>query len=229
IIGIIKISILDRFLLLCSHSEITAEILSSIESHHLEGNGIFVTRDYFKSLVKEYGILPGNSGKTLIQLKYKMLKRDNISLLEDTKRTKLLDVAKADLISQSLDFHIKNSDTASILQCISEIRHTDEYLYTHGLNVGMLNALQGKWLKLSDDKCETLSKIGILHDVGKLKIPQKILDKPGKLTDEEFELIKKHPVFSYEILEKSGITDREVLDGVKSHHERINGSGYPDG
>ena len=219
----------NKFILLCSRSKLTDEILANIESFHFNGSGIFVTKDYFKSLLKTYGILPGNSGKTLIQLKYKALRQDNKNLIDDVKRIKIIDITKADLVSQSLYFHVTNSDTTSILNCISEVRLADEYLYTHGLNVGILNALQGKWLNMSERECDTLSKIGILHDIGKLKIPQEILDKPAKLTFEEFELIKKHPVFSHEILLKSGINDPHVLRGVREHHERTNGSGYPDG
>ena len=85
-------------------------------------------------------------------------------------------------------------------------------------------------LKLKQDEIELLEKIAALHDFGKLKIPQEILAKPGRLTNEEFEIIKQHPQIGYELLRNSG---SEVLDLAAlvslQHHENFDGSGYPCG
>ena len=75
----------------------------------------------------------------------------------------------------------------------------------------------------------TMAAAGLVHDIGKTKIPLAILDKPGKLTDQEFELIKQHPVFGYEILhEREEVTD-EIKHMTFHHHEFMDGSGYPEG
>jgi len=87
----------------------------------------------------------------------------------------------------------------------------------------------GTWMKLPHDEIDSLIKIGLLHDIGKLRIPAEILNKPGKLNADEFTEMKKHTQYSFEILTLSGETDKHVLDGVLSHHERLNGTGYPNG
>lgn len=117
---------------------------------------------------------------------------------------------------------------ALIFQCINTDRPIDELFYRHSINVCMLNALIGKWLNLSKDEIDMLMFIGVVHDIGKIKIPQEILDAPRKLTVEEFDIVKQHPVFSYELLDAEGI-DTRIKMAVRHHHEKCDGKGYPDG
>jgi len=84
-------------------------------------------------------------------------------------------------------------------------------------------------LKLDPGLIERVSLAAALHDLGKIDIPDAILKKPGRLTDEEFAVIKKHPVYGHERLTELGVTDRVVLNLVRWHHEKMDGSGYPDG
>ena len=121
------------------------------------------------------------------------------------------------------------SNDEVIFHCINEIREADSYLYTHSINVATLNGLMGVWLGLDDTQNKKLVKIGLMHDMGKLRVPQSILNKPSKLTEREFEIVKKHPVNSYNMLIEIGESDKEVLEAVKLHHERETGSGYPYG
>lgn len=128
---------------------------------------------------------------------------------------------------ENIKNHIKvNSD---LLQEIVEIKRTDDYLYNHSLNVAIISGLIGRWLNLKSSELDLLIKSGLLHDIGKLKIDPKILNKPGKLTSEEFEYIKKHPLYSYRLLSQSGERESKLLRAVTFHHEKQDGSGYPFG
>lgn len=84
-------------------------------------------------------------------------------------------------------------------------------------------------LGLDGDLIERVSVGAALHDVGKIDIPDEILKKPGRLTDEEFAEIRKHTVYGYDRLKRMGIEDSVVLNLVRWHHERLDGTGYPDG
>lgn len=93
-------------------------------------------------------------------------------------------------------------------------------------NVFRLTNLIGQQLGIKGDNLNDLSMAAAVHDIGKLKIPKYILNKPGKLTNSEFEIIKKHSKYGAEMLEKLGFKN-DVVDGVLYHHEHYNGSGYP--
>jgi len=116
-----------------------------------------------------------------------------------------------------------------LISCLSKVRSISEYTYTHSLNVSLLCSLLGSWLNLNHTHIEQLSCCGILHDIGKAKIPQHILNKPDKLTKDEFDEIKKHPVIAYKMLEQDATISKDVALGVLMHHEREDGSGYPFG
>ena len=107
------------------------------------------------------------------------------------------------------------------------LQNKDDYTLFHCISVGVLSTLMGKWLHLSDQEMDMLAVAGTLHDVGKLKIPDEILSKPGKLTHDEFELVKQHTVFGYEMIDGSpGASSNEALAALE-HHEKVDGRGYP--
>ncbi len=112
---------------------------------------------------------------------------------------------------------------------LTQLKDTDIYTYHHSMDVSILAVVMGRHLGLSRLELQDLAIGTLLFDIGKLKLPPKLLNKPGRLTDEEFELIKKHVDYSVEIIERiSGITPR-ALEIARYHHERHNGSGYPEG
>lgn len=138
-----------------------------------------------------------------------------------------LDMERINEVSNSLS---NNFDSINdLISCLSKVRSIDEYTYTHSLNVSLLCSLLGSWLNLSHTHIEQLSYCGILHDIGKSKIPPEILNKPGTLTNEEFEEVKKHPVIAYKLLEQENSVSKDVALGILMHHEREDGSGYPLG
>lgn len=114
-----------------------------------------------------------------------------------------------------------------IIQCLSSVRDTDDYTYYHCINVSLYAMLVAGWLNLTRCDIQTALTAGLLHDVGKSKIPGKILNKTEKLTFEEFEMIKRHTVYGYELLKDDTRIADEIKDAVLMHHERENHSGYP--
>lgn len=112
---------------------------------------------------------------------------------------------------------------------INTLKVSDEYTFKHSVDVAMISMIIGKRHGLSRDEIREIGVAGLLHDMGKSKIPTEILNKPGKLTDEEFALMKRHPYDGYQILKDRGGFSNAVLAGVLQHHEKINASGYPMG
>jgi len=111
---------------------------------------------------------------------------------------------------------------------VAAIDQKDHYTRGHSERVGMLSRLVGRELGLSRAELQDLEWAGLLHDVGKIGIPEVILSKPGRLSLTEFESIKRHPRIGYEILRPIASFER-VLTGVLHHHEQPDGNGYPSG
>jgi HD-GYP domain-containing protein (c-di-GMP phosphodiesterase class II) len=105
----------------------------------------------------------------------------------------------------------------------------DYYTYTHSINLSVLGLLFGRHLSLGTDNLNTFGTGMLLHDVGKIEVPLEILNKPGKLTKDEFEVIKKHPEAGYRLLKDKENIEEESLKVVIQHHENIDGTGYPYG
>ena len=104
----------------------------------------------------------------------------------------------------------------------------DQYTHGHSMRVTLYSLALAKTLDLSDELLEEIETAGLLHDIGKIAIPEKILLKPGKLTDEEYEIIKTHPELGEKLVE--GIEKLSIISTwLKSHHERYDGKGYPEG
>ncbi|MDR2198665.1 MAG: HD-GYP domain-containing protein [Deltaproteobacteria bacterium] len=115
------------------------------------------------------------------------------------------------------------------LTALIKLRRFDDYTYTHCLNVSVLSISTGKALGLSDEDLRVLGMGTMFHDLGKTRIPAYILNKPGKLTDQEFEIMRTHAALSAEIiLEQKLNVDDLVIKVARYHHERMDGSGYPD-
>ncbi|NLZ83253.1 MAG: HD-GYP domain-containing protein [Clostridiales bacterium] len=120
-------------------------------------------------------------------------------------------------------------DNIDILAFLNSVQDKNPYMYSHPANVAFISFVIGKWLKLDHSKLVNLVTTGLLHDIGKAKIKDSLLNKPDALTFEEIEKIRSHPVIGYKILESVNIFNSEVLQGVLFHHERMDGSGYPLG
>lgn len=148
-------------------------------------------------------------------------------VVNDVKMAQGIDSTTINGLSQQLVTEILQSPD-SIVNLV-DIKSFDDYTFTHNVNVSILSILIGSFMQLTAEQLYELGCGAILHDVGKLKISLSILNKDEKLTPTEFEEIKRHPNYGYEILSKSkGISEHARLVALQ-HHEKFNGAGYPKG
>lgn len=120
-------------------------------------------------------------------------------------------------------------DSVDVIKCLNKIKDKDEYTYTHCVNVAFYSMLIAKWLGLSKEKIEEVIQAGLLHDIGKVLIPEEILNKPGKLLELESDIMQRHSLFGYFFIKNMSEISQPIKDAVLSHHERVDGSGYPHG
>jgi len=112
---------------------------------------------------------------------------------------------------------------------LTEVRGSDSYIFTHSVNVCMLSLIVGLFLKLRGDQLKDLGLAALLHDVGRNRVPKTILYKPSALTVEEFEQVKRHSIYGYDMLKSYRQLPEAVILTALQHHERLDGSGYPNG
>lgn len=127
-------------------------------------------------------------------------------------------------------FHYYSQTNREMLELAVRVEQKDGYTADHCSRIKSLATIVGEHMKLTPQQILDLNLGAFLHDVGKVKIPDSILGKPSKLTDEEYEIIKKHTVYGREILHETGVSlFKEVGYIVEQHHERYDGKGYPYG
>ena len=115
------------------------------------------------------------------------------------------------------------------LVSLARLKTQDDYSYMHSVAVCALMVSLARQLELSPEQCREAGMAGLLHDIGKAVIPTAVLNKPGKLDEAEFEVIKTHPVRGYELLRDGAGASELTLDVCLHHHEKFDGSGYPHG
>lgn len=135
-----------------------------------------------------------------------------------------IDVDK--LMNQTLNVLDLAATTPNLFDMLHCMREYDDATYTHSMNVALISNILARWMRMSEEDICTATISGLLHDIGKTQIPESIIKKPGKLTAEEYNIVKHHPQAGYEILKKSSL-DPNILNAVLMHHERCDGTGYP--
>ena len=148
-------------------------------------------------------------------------------LFESYRRTRKIPLA--DIRKDVVPVIQEISRNPDIFALFSAVQGKDDYTYQHNIGVGVLSTLIGRWMGMNEADLSVLSTAATLHDVGKLKIPNEILNKPGKLTEEEFNLVKKHTIFGYEMLKETTGANSHITLAALQHHERNDGRGYPLG
>ncbi len=175
----------------------------------------------FRSILKDRNMEPAKKAEAVKQYSLCMMKK----LIESPSSENIGETKSA--VYDIVDMVLDEQETAN--QLINITAH-DAYTYTHSVNVGMIAIMIAKSMFRPDG--HNFKEIGagfFLHDLGKVRIDSGIINKPGKLTPQEFEQIKMHPVFGYQVLQHTVQLSKECGQIVLQHHERVDGRGYPQG
>jgi HD-GYP domain-containing protein (c-di-GMP phosphodiesterase class II) len=149
------------------------------------------------------------------------------SMFEEARMGNSVDVGGATLLVQEIADSVTRNPGAII--SLARLKTADEYTYMHSVAVCAMMVALAKQLELDEGQIHSAGLAGLLHDLGKALMPIEILNKPGTLTDEEFAVIKDHPVQGHKLLLTGENVDPIALDVCLHHHEKVNGSGYPKG
>lgn len=148
-------------------------------------------------------------------------------VIEDLSLGKRVTAEKVEEIVRTIKNNIP--DALDVLKCVDIVKSIDDYTYSHCVNVSMLASMLARWLGYSANEVEDIAKAGLLHDVGKVMVPKEFINKRAKLTEYEYQEVKKHVTHSYRYIENVEGLSRDIKMGVLMHHERENGTGYPLG
>lgn len=147
------------------------------------------------------------------------------SIYNNTESTNLASTT-ASITNDLLDA-IDNNNAIAV--DIGELKASDEYTFKHSVDVATISMILAKQQGLSRKEIYEIGVAGLLHDIGKTKVPSEILNKPGRLDDDEFAIMKQHSIFGYQMIKDKPEFNSAISLGVLQHHEKINGSGYPMG
>ncbi|SQG00179.1 HDIG domain protein [Paucimonas lemoignei] len=148
-----------------------------------------------------------------------------MAMFTEAKMGRAMDVTNVELLVEEISRSIVRHPHALI--SLSRLKTSDEYTYMHSVSVCALMVALARRMAMSEQEVREAGAAGLMHDVGKMMIAPEILNKPGRLTDEEFTAIKHHPEAGLKILQNSEATNAAVLDVCLHHHEKVDGSGYP--
>ena len=180
--------------------------------HYLEENLAYITQDASISLSDKSKLIYDTSSKIINEL------------LENPESKEVVERSKS-LVTSTINIIL--NDDASI-KSMMEITSHDYCTYTHSVDVAVFSIGFANYLNFSYNDISNIGNAAMLHDIGKSKIPSEIINKKGKLNDDEFSIIKQHPLHSYEILQFHGESNDDILRPARNHHEKVRGNGYPD-
>jgi putative nucleotidyltransferase with HDIG domain len=220
----------DECVLLCSKEYKIAE--AKLDELRANKAPIFVKKDDYttlKSYLKKAVVDISSNTKMGRDEKSQMVYSTAVMVIDDlfnnVESKEAVEDSK-DLATVVLDNLLK--DNATFLSMVGVLSY-DYYTYSHCVNVCIYSIAIGKKLGLKGEEIEDLAHAAILHDIGKAHIDPKILNKEGALDDKEFEIMKTHTTEGVVILEKLNERNQNILDSVLSHHEKMDGTGYPHG
>lgn len=149
------------------------------------------------------------------------------SMFEEARMGKVVDSGNARKLVEEISDSVTRNPGALI--SLARLKTADDYTYMHSVAVCALMISLGRQIGVDENTIPRLGIAGLLHDLGKAMMPQDVLNKPGKLTDEEFGIMKRHPSEGAKLLQSSESIDDIALDVALHHHEKTDGSGYPEG
>jgi HD-GYP domain-containing protein (c-di-GMP phosphodiesterase class II) len=198
---------------------LTDAMIDRMALHNIKNFHIFVDEEYVET------------ESAIDTPELKELKKDYVKKIEQIKSV-FTDLEDGNVQEKVEDISISiiksEKSTGDMLRCMTQIRATDEYIYSHSLNVASVCYLIGTWMNLEQNTIKDLVLTGLMHDIGKTKISTDILHKP-QLTELEKKEISNHPTYGYNILKENTNFSDEICNGVLMHQEREDGSGYPRG
>jgi putative nucleotidyltransferase with HDIG domain len=150
-----------------------------------------------------------------------------LSMFRQARMGRAIETAQAAAMVDEISASVARNPHALI--SLSRLKHADDYTFMHSLAVCGLMIALARQLGFEDAQTRQAGLAGLLHDLGKARVPNEVLNKPARLTDEEFERVKQHPELGHALLLESGPVGEVALDVCLHHHERIDGSGYPHG
>ncbi|MEG0979184.1 MAG: HD-GYP domain-containing protein [Oscillospiraceae bacterium] len=208
----------SKIVMLRSGEKLTYSIIAKMM--RLEITGVYIQDR--EGIDKEYQIVDTTTKKQML---------DSIQQIYDLSE-KTTEALYSGCISHANDVLDKLIDTIisnpNMYIDINSLRIYDDCTYNHSLGVTVLSIAIGKSIGLTRKTLSQLALCALLHDIGKMQVNIDIITKPGRLTDEEFTEIKKHPKMGGKILKKNDLVSEVVLAGVMSHHEKYDGTGYPN-
>ncbi len=220
--------------LLCNEGDVLAA-----DIYRKDGDTLLVTKDtvlneYIKNNLMKHGISTIDVYDAKRYGELASVADSYITTVNEAKIIFQTIITSGMVNTQQLNYlaaHIQSQihQTEEIIKFMSMVRSTDEYTFIHSVNVAFYAMMLAKWLKLSEAEINDAILAGLLHDVGKMKIPGEILNKASKLTKDEFEIIKKHTLYGYELVSDIKGLRKGIKEAVLLHHERMDGSGYPFG
>lgn len=147
------------------------------------------------------------------------------SMFNDARMGKAIQAEAAMQFVEEITASVGRNESALI--SLVRLKSKDEYTYMHSVAVCAMMVALAKQLNMTDDEVKQAGLAGLLHDIGKAAIPMDVLNKPGALTENEFDLVKLHPERGQALLLQGNVTDEVALDVCLHHHEKVNGTGYP--
>lgn len=216
-----------KVLLIPKGEVLTESRLKQLEKYDPRNRYFTIREDSYNEIVRS-GKLPGDIRQKMVedQSGYTELKKSLNGILSMAHRLKTVSNAEVELTVNDILGKLETMHAETIFQCIDVPRKLDEDLQRHSLNVALLNGMMGEWMEMPPDEIRRLVMAGTLHDIGKARIPEEILNAPRKLTEEETEEIRRHPVYGDAMLGPE--VNLKVRQAVRFHHEKMDGSGYPD-
>jgi len=149
-----------------------------------------------------------------------------VSMFNEARMGNAVDAENASSLVEEISDSVARNPGALI--SLARLKTVDDYTYMHSVAVCALMVALARQIGLSEEHTRSAGMAGLLHDLGKAAIPLAVLNKPGKLTDEEFTVVKNHSAQGYRMLKEGGKVEAAVLDACLHHHEKMDGTGYPD-
>lgn len=211
---------LSQVLLLKRGLYLTADNIQNFKERGI--SGVFIRDGVNDDLIVE-SIIDKRTRKRAIKEIHNIFEKNSLNMVtigeEEIKRLE-------DITEDIVDQVIKSPN---LRVGITELKSYDEYTYHHCMAVSVLSVAIAVGLEMDYETIKKVGLSGLLHDIGKTMIGLELINKPGRLTDEEFEIVKKHTLFGGEYLKSHDLVDFDVYNGVLMHHEKYDGTGYPFG